>query len=69
MIWLAVNMIFQALDILLDLNASMNEQSRNDRHPDFRVDSTNDMRFFVDHNDNVSGDIEICVLLVSNSPV
>ncbi|KAE9594167.1 hypothetical protein Lal_00016965 [Lupinus albus] len=45
--------IEKALDILLDLTASTNEQYRNYRHPDFKVDKIDDMRFLVDHNDNL----------------
>lgn len=50
-------MIFQALDVLLDLAA--NERSSNDRQSDYRVDSMDDTRFLVDydHNDGVSGSI------------
>lgn len=57
-IYVAVIMIFQALDVLLDLAA--NERSSNDnRHPDYRADNMDDMRYLVDydHNDSVSGDI------------
>ena len=54
---LTVNMIFQALDVLLDLTSSTNEQSRNYRHPDYKVDNIDDMRFLVDPNGNVSGNI------------
>ncbi|KAK7289811.1 hypothetical protein RIF29_03771 [Crotalaria pallida] len=57
--------IEKALDILLDLTASTSEQSRNDRDPDFRVDNIDDMRFLVDHNDNLIDRRSDCASLLS----
>ncbi|KAJ7964183.1 putative Smr domain-containing protein [Quillaja saponaria] len=43
----------KALDILLDLSASSPEQFRNDRHIDDAVENVDDMRFLVEHSENL----------------
>ncbi|XP_061345890.1 SMR domain-containing protein At5g58720 isoform X2 [Gastrolobium bilobum] len=55
----------KALDVLLDLAAPMNEQSSNDRHPDYGVDNIDDMRFLVDHNDSLIDRRSECTSLSS----
>ncbi|KAI4306607.1 hypothetical protein L6164_029868 [Bauhinia variegata] len=58
--------IDKALDVLLDFSTSSNEQSGNDRHHDDAVDYIDDMRFIVDHTDNLRGSRLECTSLSSD---
>lgn len=62
-----MNVIFQAMDVLLDLSASTSDQSGNDTRPDYSGYNPADMRFLIDHNDSVSGNIELFLGIILTS--
>ncbi|KAI4305255.1 hypothetical protein L6164_028630 [Bauhinia variegata] len=59
--------IDKALDVLLELSASSNEQLRNDGHLDETVNYVDDMRFVVDRTDNLMDRRSECTSFSSDS--
>lgn len=55
-----MHVIFQALDVLLDLSASSHEQSSSGRRVKDSVNYKEDARFLVERSDNVS--VTVCVV-------